>query len=296
MEVAANNNLILKNARYSEWRRIVRVFARRKLAVIGLVIILALTLTAIFAPLIAPYDPSETDVINKLQNPSWNHLLGTDQVGRDVFSRIVYGSRISLLIGLAAVTISAIIGVTMGLCAAYYGGWVYAIIMRLTDTLMVIPGMILILLISGLVGGGILVVIIALTINSIAGKCRVMCGTALSTMQNEYIMAGRTIGAGHLRMMFRHVLLNSFAPVLVMITMNFGTVILSEASLSFLGIGIMPPTPAWGFMVNEGRAYLLNHAILSLAPGFAVMLVVFGFNMMGDGLRDALDPRLRGSI
>jgi peptide/nickel transport system permease protein len=296
VEITSNAALVNNKTKSNEWRRIIRVFSRRKLAVIGLMIIMALIVVAIFAPLIAPYDPSETDPINKLQNPSWQHFLGTDQVGRDVFSRIVYGSRISLLIGLAAVTISAMIGITMGLCAAYFGGWTYSIIMRITDTLMIIPGMILIVLISGLVGGGIGVVIIALTVNSIGMKCRVMCGTALSTMQNEYILASRTIGVGNLRLMFRHVLLNSFAPMLVMITMNFGTTILSEAGLSFLGIGIMPPSPAWGFMVNEGRSYLLDHPILSLAPGFAVMLVVFGFNMMGDGLRDALDPRLRGSI
>jgi peptide/nickel transport system permease protein len=280
----------------SEWRRIVRVFMARKTAVAGLVIIGVLILTAIFAPLIAPYDPTTTDIKDKLLSPSWEHFLGTDAVGRDIFSRIVYGARTSLVVGISTVALSALLGIFLGLSAAYFGGWVYSVIMRFVDALMTMPSMVLILLISGLVGGGIKIVIIALTIGSISAQCRVMCGQAMSVMQNDYILAGKATGVGNLRMMLRHVLPNSFAPLLIMMTLQFGWVILAEASLSFLGIGIMPPTPAWGSMVNEGYKYLLTNPVLSMAPGLTIMLVVYGFNLMGDGLRDALDPRLRGTF
>lgn len=283
-------------AHHSEWRRVLRVFFGRKLAVIGLAIILILIVVAIFAPWLAPYDPYKTDVLNKLLSPSWQHLLGTDAVGRDTFSRVVYGARTSLMVGISAVGMSALLGITMGLSAAYFGGWVNMIIMRFIDALMIIPGMMLILLISGLVGGGIIVVIFALTVNTLSINTRVMCGQALSTMQNDYIMAGRSFGMSNLRLMLTQVLPNSFAPLLVTITMQFGFVILAEASLSFLGVGILPPTAAWGSMVNDGYKYILTNPILSFAPGVAIMLVVFGFNMMGDGLRDALDPKLRGIL
>jgi peptide/nickel transport system permease protein len=282
--------------KYSEFRRVVRVFFGRKLAVIGLVFISLLVFTAAFAPLLTPYDPYQTSLKDKLQEPNREHLLGTDSVGRDTFSRILYGSRTSLLIGVAAVGLSSIIGMTMGLSAAYFGGWVYMVIMRITDALMAIPGIILVLLISGLVGGGIKIVIIALAIGGISPQCRLMCGTALSIKQNDYILAGRAMGMPDWRMMLFQVFPNAFPPLLVVITMSLGTVILAEATLSFLGIGILPPTCAWGSMVNDGYKYLLTNPILSFAPGAAIMMVVFGFNMMGDGLRDALDPKLRGAF
>ncbi|MCK4273272.1 MAG: ABC transporter permease [Dehalococcoidales bacterium] len=282
--------------KHSEWKRIVRVFFGRTLYVIGFVIVVILILTAILAPWIATHDPYSTDLRHKLEQPSTEHWLGTDAVGRDTYSRIIYGTQISLLIGFSAVSASAIVGMLMGLAAAYFGGWVFAIIMRFTDALMALPGIILVLLIAGLAGGGIPVVIFALGFGGIAMMCRMMCGLALSVKQNDYVLAGRAMGMSHWRMMLTQIFPNAFPPLMVGITMGIGGVVLGEAGLSFLGIGVMPPTPSWGGMVNSGQAYLLKNPILSLAPGVAIMLLVFGFNMVGDGVRDAVDPKLRGVI
>ena len=282
----------------SEWKRIIRVFFRRKIAVIGLVLISLLIITAIFAPLLAPYDPYETDTdtTSILADPSSEHWLGTDAIGRDTLSRIIYASRTSLLVGVGAVGISAVIGQILGLIAGYFGGWTFNIIMRLIDAMMAIPMLILALVISTLLGGGLTNVIIALGIGGIPMHCRMMCGQTLHVKENDYVLAGHSIGASNKRMMFRHIFPNAFPPLLVTMTIGLGATILAEAGLSFLGMGINPPECAWGSMINDGYRFLLPHPILSLAPGAAVMLVVFGFNMMGDGLRDALDPRLRGTV
>src|ERR1039458_10222899 len=236
------------------------------------------------------------DLSNMLQPPSWQHWLGTNTLGQDTLSRVIYGSRTSLEIGLAAVGLSAVVGETMGLVAANYGGLTYTIIMRFTDMLMSIPMMLNAFVITAVLGGGVKNVIIALAVGGVAGQCRMMCGMAMSIKQNDYIAASRSIGVSNVRMMLRHVFPNAFPPLLVMITMSLGMVILSEAALSFLGIGITAPTVAWGSMINDGYKYLLTNPILSFAPGVAIMLVVFGFNMAGDGLRDSLDPRLRGTL
>jgi peptide/nickel transport system permease protein len=282
--------------RHSEWRRISRVLFGRKLYVIGFVIVVLLILIAIFAPLLAPYDPNKTDLRNKLLQPSAEHWLGTDQVGRDILSRIIYGTQISLEIGFIAVFASAIVGMLMGLVAAHFGGWWFAIIMRITDALMALPGIILVLLIAGLAGGGIWVVIFALGFGNIPIMCRMMCGLALSVKQNDYVLAGRAIGMSNWRIMLTQIFPNAFPPLMVGITMGIGGVVLGEAGLSFLGIGVEAPKPAWGSMVNDGYPYLLYNPLLSLAPGVAIMLLVFGFNMVGDGIRDAVDPRLRGVL
>ena len=282
--------------KYSETRRIIKVFFGRKLAVVGLAIIILLILTAIFAPWLAPYDPYKLDIIHKLQQPSSNHWLGTDSLGRDVLSRIIYGSRTSLIIGIGAVGIAAVIGESLGLIAGYFGRSVFHIIMRLIDALMAIPMLLTALVIASLLGGGVKNVIIALGVSLISGQCRMMCAQVMTIKQNDYFVAGRAMGVGNLRMMLLHLFPNAFPPLLVMITIGLGATILAEAGLSFLGIGIVPPTPAWGSMVNEGYKYMLSNPILAFAPGFAIMLTVFGFNMMGDGLRDSLDPRLRGAI
>jgi ABC-type dipeptide/oligopeptide/nickel transport system permease subunit len=281
---------------HSEWRRIVNVIVRRKISLIGFIIVIVLIIMAIFSPFIAPYDPLKTDLRNKLAPVSAEHILGTDNLGRDTFSRIVYGARTSLTIGVIAVTTSGVVGMAMGMAAAYFGGWVFAIIMRITDALMALPGLILILLISGLVGGGIAVVTFALAFGAIAPTCRMMCGQALHIKQNDYILAGKAMGMGSIRMMVTQIFPNSFAPLLVGMTMALGTVVLAEAGLSYLGIGITPPTPSWGAMVNDGQKYILTNPLLSIVPGGAIMIMVFGFNMAGDGLRDAIDPTLRGAI
>ncbi len=283
-------------ARQPEWKRLVRVFLRRKLAVVGLAIVFGMIIVAIFAPLIAPHDPYATDLTGKLLHPSSGHWLGTDSVGRDTLSRVVYGARTSLIVGLCAVTIGAIIGQLLGLLAGFFGGWVHTIIMRLIDAMMAIPMIVLALVISSVLGGGVKNVIIALAIGGIPGQCRMMCAQAMSVKQNDYVLAGRTIGVGSWRMMLRHVYPNAFAPCLVLMTIGMGATILAEAGLSFLGAGINPPTAAWGFMIKEGYTFLLSNPEMSIAPGIPIMLTVFGFNMFGDGLRDALDPRLRGTI
>jgi peptide/nickel transport system permease protein len=281
---------------HSEWRRIARVYFGRRLYVIGFVIVVIIFVTAIFAPLLARYGPIDTDLRNVLKPPSAAHWLGTDQLGRDILSRIIFGTQISLLIGFSAVFSSAIIGMLMGLAAAFFGGWVFALIMRFTDALMALPGIILVLLIAGLAGGGIPVVIFALGFGGIAGMCRMMCGLALSVKQNDYILAGRAMGMSNWRLMLTQIFPNAFPPLMVGITMGIGGVVLGEAGLSFLGIGVTAPTPSWGGMVFDGQSYLLKNPLLSLAPGVAIMLLVFGFNMVGDGIRDAIDPKLRGVI
>jgi peptide/nickel transport system permease protein len=280
----------------SELRRIVSVFFGRKLAVIGLAIILLMVLTAILAPWLAPYPPNKMDMTQVLQSPSHEHLLGTDSVGRDTFSRVIYGTRVSILVALGAIGTSAIIGEALGLIAAYFGGPIYQVIMRLTDTLMAVPMLLIAMVIASVLGGGLKNVIIALGIGMIPVQCRMMAGQALTIMQNDYITAAKSLGVSNNRMMLLHIFPNAFPSILIVITIGLGTTILSEAGLSFLGVGILPPQAAWGSMISDGYKFILTNPILSFAPGIAIMLVVFGFNMVGDGLRDALDPRLRGTF
>jgi peptide/nickel transport system permease protein len=282
--------------RVSEWQRFRRVFFSRGIVAFGLVIIALVIFIAISAPLLAPYDPYKIDLNSALQGPSRAHWLGTDAVGRDTLSRILYGARTSLEIGLTVVLIANFVGMTLGILAGYYGGWTYTIIMRFIDALMSFPMILLALMIAALLGGGTKNVIIALSVGLVPTYTRLMCGQVLSVRQNEYILAGRSIGAADLRIITHHIFLNSLPPIIIFMTMMLGSTILAEASLSFLGIGIQAPTAAWGSMVNDGRGYLLTLPILSFAPGFAIMLVVFAFNTVGDGLRDALDPRLRGQL
>lgn len=282
--------------RINEGRRFVRVMLSRGVVVFGLIVILAVVLAAIFAPLVAPYDPYAQNLNQALQEPSGEHLLGTDAIGRDTFSRIVYGTRISLLVGVGTVLIAASLGTVIGLVAGYLGGWVFTIIMRLTDTLMAIPPLLLALVISVVLGTGIRGVMIAISLSLLPGYIRLICGQVLSVKENEYVMAARSMGVNKFMIMFRHILPNCISPLIVQMTMMMGLAILIEASLSFLGLGIKPPLAAWGSMAYEGYKYLIMRPILSLAPGAAIMLLVFAFNMVGDGLRDALDPRLRGSL
>ena len=280
----------------SELRRFIRVLFSRALVIFGAVIIVAVVLTAIFAPLLAPYDPYEQDLAASLQQPNSTHLLGTDFLGRDTLSRLIFGSRNSLLVGVVALGIAATVGIVMGLLAGYLGGWVYTVIMRFIDSLMCFPMIPLALTIATLLGGGVRNVMIALGVAMLPAYARLMCAQVLSVRENDYILAAKAEGAGNVRVMLSHILPNCFPPLIVLMTMQIGAAILAEAGLSFLGVGIEPPAAAWGLMVADGRVYLLSHPIISFAPGIAIMLVVFAFNMLGDGLRDALDPRLRGVI
>jgi peptide/nickel transport system permease protein len=282
--------------RVSEFRRFSKVFFGRRVVIFGLIIIIVLIIIAATAPLISPYDPYAQDLSNTLSQPSRSHLLGTDANGRDTLSRIFYGSRVSLLISIIVVTFGSVAGTLLGLIAGYFGGWPYTIIMRFLDSLMAFPFLLLALIIAALLGGGLRNVVIALSVGMLPVYGRLMCGQVLKVKENDYVLAGHSLGSSNLRIMFRHVLPNCFPPLIVAMTMQFGAVILAEAGLGFLGIGIQAPTATWGSMINNGRQYLMSRPVLSLAPGVAIMLMVFSFNMVGDGLRDALDPRLRGNL
>jgi peptide/nickel transport system permease protein len=282
--------------RISEWKTFRRVFFQRGLVIFGLVVLGLLLFIAITANWISPYDPYIGDLTQNLQTPNWHHLLGTDLQGRDELSRLLYGTRSALEVGFITVGLSALIGMFFGILAGYFGGLVDQVIMRAMDTLMGFPMLILAMVISAVLGGGLQNVIIALTIATIPSYARVMYALTLSIRQNDYVLAEKAIGSSNTRTMLRHILPNAMPPIIVLVTLQLGTLILAEAALSFLGIGIKPPFAAWGAMVNDGYRYMLTLPVLSIAPGVAIMLVVFAFNMVGDGLRDALDPRLRGTL
>jgi peptide/nickel transport system permease protein len=292
-DISVNSNLLPKQ---NEWKRFLRVFFGRGVVKLGSVIVFVLIIMAIFAPFIAPYDPIKPDASSSLQQPSRAHLLGTDLLGRDVLSRIIYGSRVALMVGVIATSIAAIFGVAMGLVAGYFGGWINNVIMRITDALMSLPPIMLALAVAALLGGGLVNVMISVGISLIPTYCRLMCSEVLSIKESDYVVGTVLGGAGNGRIIFKHVLPNAFPPIIVLITLNMGIAIMAEASLSFLGIGISPPAPAWGGMVSDGYRYISSNPVLSLSPGIAVMLIVLAFNIVGDGLRDALDPRLRGII
>jgi peptide/nickel transport system permease protein len=283
--------------RISEWRRFRRVFFSRKIVIFGLFILALLVIAAAFAPWLAPYDPYKPNLKAARQQPSAQHILGTDSTGRDTLSRLIYGSRTTLQVGFVTTGFGAIAGMVLGLLAGYSTNKaVNAVIMRLMDLLISFPMIILALFIAAILGGGIWAVIIALGIGGLPGYARVMHGLTLSIKENDYVLAERSMGSSNTRIMFSHILPNALAPMIVLITLQLGGIILAEAGLSYLGIGIKPPGAAWGAMVNDGYRYLTDLPMLSFAPGVAIILVVFAFNLIGDGLRDALDPRLRGMI
>jgi peptide/nickel transport system permease protein len=283
-------------SRSSEWKRFRRVFFANRVVIIGLAILSLLVVTAILANWVAPYDPYKPGTGAPLMQPNPQHILGTDTLGRDTLSRIIFGARTALMVGFISVAAGSLIGISLGLTAGYLGSAANMIIMRSMDTLMCFPMLMLAMLISAVLGPGIQNVIIALSIATIPAYARVMCGLTLSLKENDYIMAERAIGSSSSRTMLIHILPNALPPLIVLATMQLGSLILAEAGLSFLGIGIEPPGAAWGSMVNDGYKYLLTNPVLAFAPGAAIMLVVFSFNIVGDGLRDALDPRLRGLL
>lgn len=280
----------------NEFKRFVRVFFRRKIVLVGFVLVVMTIIMALFAGVIAPYDPYEQDLANVLAAPSSAHLLGTDALGRDLLSRIIYGSRIALSIGILTVVSSAFVGTVIGLIAGYSSGILQTIIMRFTDSLLAIPSLVLSLLIAAILKTGVVGVVIAVAVTLFPGYIRLMNGQVLSVKQNDYVMAARSMGARKVRIVITQILPNCLSPLIVQMTMMMGVAILAEASLSFLGLGISPPTAAWGSMCYDGYRYLMTRPMLSIMPGLAIMVLVFSFNMVGDGLRDALDPKLRGTL
>ena len=293
---AQTDDLIEVPPQRNEFRRFLRVFFGRKVVLFGAVAILMIIVSSVFAPVLAPYDPYQQNLRETLQQPSLKHPLGTDGLGRDLLSRIIYGTRVSLAVGIVSVGVSAFFGMMFGLIAGYFGGITNTFIMRCIDAMMAVPPIMLALSIAAALGGGLVNVMISLTISFIPPLARLMCGQVLTVKQADYVTAGEVIGCSNLRVMLVHIFPNCLPPLIVMVTLNLGISILAESGLSFLGVGIRPPTAAWGSMVSEGYQYLLSNPILSFAPGLCVVLVVLAFNMVGDGLRDALDPRLRGTI
>lgn len=265
---------------------------KNKLAVVGIIIILLQIGMAIFAPIITTQDPIKQNLISsELPMFSEGHWLGTDNYGRDVWTRIVYGARISLLVGITAVSLGLIGGVTLGLLGGYYKK-LDGIIMRIVDLLFSFPGILLAMLIIAVLGTSLVNVAIAISIWSIPTCARIVRGSVLAIKQKEYIMAMKSLGASDFRIMIRHILPNAFAPIIVFATMRMATAILSTASLSYLGLGAQPPTPEWGAMIAQGQDYMWTSPHLTIVPGIAIMLTVFAFNVVGDGLRDALDPNM----
>ncbi len=277
----------------SLWRDTARSFFRRKPATVGLALIAVFLLAALIGAYATPYNPYRSSLRDRLQPPSAAHLLGTDGFGRDILSRILRGASITLEIGVVAVTIGAVFGCLQGLIAGYYRGWVGAALMRFTDALLAFPLLLLALAIMATLGRGITNVVIAVGIATMPRFARMMQAEALSVSQRDYVLAARAVGATARRILFSHVLPNALSSVIVMATLYVSTAILAEATLSFLGLGPAPPTPTWGSMVNDGSAVLRTAPTAALFPGLAITLVVLGFSLVGDGLRDALDARLR---
>ncbi|WP_211655338.1 ABC transporter permease [Planococcus alpniumensis] len=265
---------------------------KNKLAIVGLIIVILQIILAVFAPFMTAYDPAAQNLVNReLPVFSEGHWLGTDNYGRDVWSRIVFGARISLVVGITAVSLGLIGGTILGLLAGYYRK-LDAIIMRFVDLLFSFPGILLAMLIIAILGTSLVNVAIAISIWSIPTCARIVRGSVLSIKEKEYIMAMRSMGASDLRIMIRHILPNASAPIIVFATMRMATAILSTAALSYLGLGAQPPTPEWGAMISQGQDFMWSAPHLTIVPGIAIMLTVFAFNVLGDGLRDALDPNM----
>lgn len=277
----------------SKLKDIWRQLKKNKLAVAGLVVLILIILVAILAPLLAPYYYSVQDSKASYAEASSDHILGADKLGRDILSRLLYGARASLLMGIVAVAIAAIIGVTVGSIAGFFGGWTDNICMRLLDIYQAIPMLLLCITLAAILGPSLQNAIIALGIGSVPGYARLMRASVLTVREKEFIESARAINASNARIIVKHIVPNAMAPIIVEITMGIGSCILAGSLLSFVGLGVQPPTPEWGTMISEGRNVMREHATLALYPGICVMISVLACNLLGDGLRDALDPRLK---
>lgn len=273
------------------WRRL----KKNKMAMIGLTILVMLALTAIFADVIADYDTKviAQDIPNRLQGPSMEHWCGTDEFGRDIFARLVHGSRVSLVVGLISVSISLFIGGALGAIAGYYGGRVDNVIMRIMDIFLAVPSILLAMTIVAALGTSLVNVMLAIGVSGVPGYARIVRASVMSIKDQEFVEASRAIGAKSPTTIFREILPNCLAPIIVQATLSVAGAILSTASLSFIGLGVQPPSPEWGAMLSGGRNYLRDALHLTLFPGLAIVITILALNLLGDGLRDALDPRLK---
>lgn len=289
------SNTSTSNKKRSQWVEVWRRLKRNKMAVLGLVILIILFLLAIFADLIANYDNVviKQNLAQRLQAPSAQHWLGTDEFGRDIFARLVHGTRVSLKVGIIAVGISIVIGGILGAVAGYYGGKLDNTIMRIMDIFLAVPSILLAIAIVSALGPSILNLMLAISISSVPSYARIVRASVLSIRDQEFIEAARAIGASNTRIIFRHIIPNSLAPVIVQATLGVASAILSTAGLSFIGLGIQPPAPEWGSMLSGGRQYLRYAWWVTTFPGVAIMITILSLNLLGDGLRDALDPRLK---
>ncbi|MEC5424122.1 ABC transporter permease [Virgibacillus sp. C22-A2] len=281
------------NPRFRNWKIVYSKLRKNKAAMIGGSLILFFIIIAIVGPYFTPYQPQTQNIVNKLQSPSGEHWFGTDNYGRDIFSRVIHGMSITLYVGFSSVVLGATVGVFFGIISGYYGGTIDAIIMRIMDVLLAFPGILLALAIVSVLGGSLQNVIIAVAIFSVPVFARIVRGSTLGVKKLEYIDAMKALGASDFRIIFKHILPNVTSPIIVQATLNIATAVLTASGLSFLGLGAQPPTPEWGAMLADGRNYLYNAPHVALFPGLMIVAVVLAFNIFGDGLRDALDPKTK---
>ncbi|MCI8887844.1 MAG: ABC transporter permease [Hungatella sp.] len=282
-----------ENRSFGRLREAAYQFARNRLAVVCLILLLVIVFAAVFADFVAPEGIDEQNIAQALQPPGLKHWFGTDNYGRDIFSRVIYGGRISLLVALLSTAVSTLAGVMLGAAAGYYGGLVDNVIMRIMDVFMAIPSLLMAIVLATSLGAGLRNTILAIAISSIPSFTRVVRAPVLSAKQNEYIEACRAIGARPLRLIVRHILPNVMAIIIVQSTLGVANAIISVASLSFLGLGVQPPTPEWGTMLSMGRSYITKCSWMVTYPGLAIVVSVICLNVLGDALRDVLDPRLK---
>lgn len=282
-----------------EWLSFLTRLARRRTALFGLVVVVVVMLVALFAPWLSPFDPLEQEITQRLRAPGWQdasgrvHVLGTDHLGRDILARIIHGSRIALVVGFAAVAISGVLGMAIGLVSGYFGGRIDDLFMRLADIQLAFPFILLAIAVIGVLGPSLQNIIIVIGVSSWVVYARVVRGEVLSLREREFVQAAVALGSQDWRVLLHHVLPNAFTPWLVVATLDMARVIVVESALSFLGLGVQPPTPTWGGMLADGRVYLSTAWWLATFPGLAILVTVLGINLLGDGLRDTLDPRLK---
>jgi peptide/nickel transport system permease protein len=277
----------------TQWRDIARRLIKNKLAVVGLVIVVVLLVLVVFAGLFTRYQYDAQDFVSKFSFPSWSHLMGTDNFGRDIWTRLLYGGRISLLVAVLSVAFSLAIGIVLGATAGYFGGKYEVIVTRLLDIMMAIPALLLAIAISAVLGSGPLNTAIAIATAGISPSARIIRSTVMSIKGQEFVEAARATGSSHLRVIFRHIMPNSLAPLIVDSTLRIGYSIMAISGLSFIGLGVQPPIPEWGSILASGREFIRQFWPMTVFPGIFIALTLFGFNLFGDGLRDALDPKLK---